>query len=359
VSRRRSDGAALSPLRARLGDPEIVDGLYRALLGREPDEAGRRHQLASLQTDHAAVRDLVHGLRWSTESGLRWLRTDAGRRGEAVSSSTAGRRARGGEDPVYFLHIMKTAGTSLVNALCAQAGDRLCLTQMFLDYVAFVPGPVIEGAALVAGHLGYGVVPLLDPQTRVVTVIREPVSRVLSHYSHLRRDPAVVDQTSGLALEEFIRNPRWRPLMENFQARHLVHDVSPARAWIDFSPPDRLAALGPPFPAQDHLPLQFLLDYGPLTVAPDELEPLALERLESLDLVGVTEELDRFHAALLDHWGRPAPAGGLPRDNAGGAKVGAGEVPPDLMEEILAANQVDLALYRRARQLSERGWRTT
>ena len=341
----------------RLGDGELVSGLYRGLLGREPDEEGLRHQLNALSEGHLELRDLVHGMRWSTESGLRWLRGPAGRRGPAVWSSAQSRPARGKEAPVYFLHIMKTAGTSLVNALGAVAGDRLCLTQMFLDYMPFVPEPVLEGAALVAGHLGYGVVPLLPARTRVVTVIREPVSRVLSHYSHLRQDPAVVDQTSGLALEDFVRSPRWRPLAENFQARHLVHDVDVLGAWRRFSPPARLAALGPPFPPQDHLPLQFLLDYGPLAIGPEELAAAALARLESLDLVGVTDGLSAFHTALLGHWGLPAPSGGLPRDNVGVATVKPDEVPASLLEEIRAANQVDQALYLRARELAEQGWR--
>ena len=344
--------------RPRLGEPEIVSGLYRGLLGRAPDEEGLAHQLAALRDGGLALRDLVHGLRWSTESGLLWLRGPAPRRGPAVRASFRTRADRGGEAPVYFLHIMKTAGTSLVNALGAVAGERLCLTQMFLDYLPFVPEPVLTGAALVAGHLGYAAVPLLARGTRVVTVIREPVSRVLSHYSHLRRDPAVVDQTSELALEEFVRSTRWRPLVENFQARHLVHDVDASGAWERFSPPERLAALGPPFPAHDHLPLQFLLDYGPMDVAGDRLAEAALARLEALDLVGVTEGLGAFHAALLEHWGLEAPAAELPRDNVGVATVRPDDVPADLLEEIRSANQVDQALYDRARQLAGRGWRT-
>ena len=347
----------MSEAGARLPDVEIVAGLYRGLLGRAPDEAGLNHQLGALAEGRVGLRDLIHGLRWSTESGLGWLKSPAGQRGPAVWSSASGRRARGGEEPVYFLHIMKTAGTSLVNALGSVAGERLCLTQMFLDYLPFVPDPVLQGAALVAGHLGYGAVPLLAPGTRVVTVIREPVSRVLSHYSHLRRDPAVVDQTAELSLEDFVRSPRWRPLVENFQARHLVHDVDVAGAWETFSPARRLAELGPPFPAHDHLPLQFLLDYGPLALAADELAAVALARLDSLDLVGVTEDLRSFHAALLAHWGRPAQDSDLPRDNVGVAPLGRSEVAPDLLEEIQAANQVDLALYERALALAPRGWR--
>jgi hypothetical protein len=344
--------------RLRLGDAEIVTGLYRGLLGRAPDEDGLAHQLAALGEGPLELRDLVHGMRWSTESGLRWLRGPAPRRGPAVAASARGRRDRGGEAPVYFLHIMKTAGTSLVNALGAVAAERLCLTQMFLDYMPFVPEPVLTGAGLVAGHLGYAVVPLLAPETRVVTVIREPVSRVLSHYSHLRRDPAVVDQTSELALEDFVHQPRWRSLVENFQARHLVHDVDVLGAWARYSPPERLAALGPPFPTHDHLPLQFLLDYGPMVDAGDQLAEAALARLETLDLVGVTERLDAFHAGLLDHWGLEAPAAALPRDNVGVATVRVKDVPADLLEEIRAANPVDLALYERAQELARRGWRT-
>ncbi|MHB1924273.1 MAG: hypothetical protein ACYCSJ_06255 [Acidimicrobiales bacterium] len=276
-----------------------------------------------------------------------------------ASRSAAGPGSAGGgaEEQIYFLHIMKTAGTSLVNAMAARSGSRLCLSQVFLDHIPFLPEPLLKGAALVAGHLGAGVIPSLAPDAKVVTVIREPVSRVLSHYAHILRDPAVVANTARLSLAEFVRSPRWRPLVENFQARHLVHDVGVSRAWVDFSPPEALAGLGPPFPDVDALPLQFLLDYSPLPMPEAELAAAATARLESLDLVGVTDRLDEFHAHLLTHWGQRAE-GGLPRDNAGVGTVRAEEVPEDLRAEIVAANAIDTALYRQAQGLAGRGWKS-
>src|SRR5260370_1164961 len=83
--------------------------------------------------------------------------------------------------------------------------------------------------------------------------------------------PAPVDEAAGLTLEAFVSEPRWRPLVENFQARHLVHEVGVSRAWVDFSPEERLSAMGDPFPAADVLPLQFLLDYSPLDLGAGEL----------------------------------------------------------------------------------------
>jgi len=352
----------MRPGPARLTSRELIDGLYRGFLGRNADPSGLAHHLHGLDTGRLDLPGLIHGLRWSPESALAWLAYPSVARGEELWASRAAQRpgaagpTPGAEEQIYFLHIMKTAGTSLVNAMAARAGSRLCLSQVFLDHIPFLPEPLLQGAALVAGHLGAGVIPRLAPDAKVVTVIREPISRVLSHYSHLRRDPAVVAHTAGLTLPDFIRLPRWRPLVENFQARHLVHDVDVAGAWVEFSPEEALAALGPPFPPVDALPLQFLLDYSPLPHSESRLLAAASARLESLDLVGVTDRLDDFYAQLLTHWGQTAE-GGLPRDNVGVGTVRAEEVPEDLRAEIVAANAVDAALYRRAQKLAGRGWR--
>jgi len=357
----------MKPGSARLTSRELIEGLYQGFLGRPADAAGFVHHLGTLESGQVEMADLMHGLRWSAESALAWLAGPAAVRGEELWASRlaakrspaapfAGGAPPGAEEQIYFLHIMKTAGTSLVNAMTARSGPRLCLSQVFLDHIPFLPEPLLRGAALVAGHLGTGVIPLLAPNAKVVTVIREPVSRVLSHYSHLRRDPAVLSHTAQLTLSDFVRQPRWRPLVENFQARHLVHDVGVGRAWVEFSPPEALAAMGPPFPEVDALPLQFLLDYSALPRSEPELLAAASARLESLDLVGVTDRLDDFYARLLAHWGQTAEAG-LARDNAGVGTLRAEEVPEDLRAEIRAANAVDGALYQRARELAGRGWR--
>ncbi|HVA42786.1 MAG TPA: hypothetical protein VNF50_04830 [Acidimicrobiales bacterium] len=351
----------MRPGPARLTSRELIDGLYQGFFGRAADEAGLAHHLRALESGEVDLAGLIHALRWSPESALAWLASPAAGRGQALWASREAARLRGGpaaagEEQIYFLHIMKTAGTSLVNAMAARSGPRLCLSQVFLDHIPFLPEPLLRGAALVAGHLGTGVIPILAPDAKVVTVIREPVSRVLSHYSHLCQDPAVLSHTAQLTLSDFIHLPRWRPLVENFQARHLVHDVGVARAWLDFSPPEALADMGPPFPEVDALPLQFLLDYSPLPHSEAELLQAALARLDSLDLVGVTDRLEDFYAQLVTHWGQTAE-GGLPRDNVGVATLGAEEVAEDLRAEILAANAVDAALYQRAGELAGRGWR--
>jgi len=356
----------MRPGPARLTSRELIDGLYQGFFGRPADEAGLAHQLRALESGEVDLAGLIHALRWSPESALDWLASPAAGRGAELwasrvasggaGSGPAAAGAASAEAQIYFLHIMKTAGTSLVNAMAARSGPRLCLSQVFLDHVPFLPEPLLQGAALVAGHLGAGVIPWLAPDAKVVTVIREPVSRVLSHYSHLRRDPAVMSHTAELSLSDFVRLPRWRPLVENFQARHLVHDLGVAGAWVDFSPEEALAAMGPPFPDVDALPLQFLLDYSALPHSEPDLLAAALDRLESLDLVGVTDRLDDFYARLLIHWGQ-SPDGGLPRDNVGVAALRAEEVAEDLMAEILAANAVDTALYQRAQELARRGWK--
>jgi hypothetical protein len=330
---------------ARVRPQEIVTGVYRALLSRAPEAAGLQHQLEALGAGSAELGDVIHHIRISQEATEQAQRAASGREiGRRLWDSSAEHR---GERQIYVLHTMKTGGTALLNGLQRIAGSRLCLTQIFLDHVPFLPSRLLAGAALVAGHLGFDVIDRLSPDVLSCTVVREPVSRVLSHYAHVRRDPALVHLTAELSLEDFIFDPRWRPLTENFQARHLVHTAELSRAWVEFSPPERLRSMGEPFPTDDALPLQFLLDYSPLPLRGKDLEDTALARLDQIELVGINEDVTRLFRALAGLWG-VSDAPPLTRDNVGTGTLESTAVPPELHDAITEANRVDQAVYERA-----------
>jgi hypothetical protein len=248
------------------------------------------------------------------------------------------------------LHIMKTGGTSLVDGLRSLVSPRPCLTEILLDDLVSVPDYVLEHVPLVAGHFGYEGRKVLPSRFATCVVLRDPVERTLSHYAHLRRDPEVMAHYPDLSLEEFLRSPRWRTLFNNYQARQLVHEVRLDRAWVDFSPEDEFRRLGPPFPPEHHLPLQSLFDCAPLRHEPEELLARALERLDTIEFVGVTEHLDGLFASVARSWGIDDPPP-LPTLQVGHGRPAAGDVPRRLIEIIREDTAVDSAVYDRARAL--------
>lgn len=343
MAARRSDPGEANASEGAFSPEEVIEALYRGLLDRYPDPEGLAHNVGLLRTG-IDLPSMVHGFRHSAEASAGFLRsTELARLGMVLWSGAELRRQ---EPLIYFCHIMKTAGTALVDAIVAAAGPRFCLTQIFLDHLVAMPSLVLNQAGFVSGHLGLEALDYLPPGTVTVTVLRDPLERTLSHYAHVRADPALVRETRSLSLEEFIGSPRWRALASNFQARNLVHRIDLPGAWTQYSPAERLASLRY-LPDRSDLPLQSLFHYGPLEMEHAALREAALDRLASIEHVGVTEALDDLWPSVARRWGITEPAA-VPRANVASDRPRADSVPPSLRQEILEVNDVDMALYEAA-----------
>jgi hypothetical protein len=326
---------------------EVIDALYRGLLDRPVEPPGLRHHLQLLDRG-SGLDAVVYGIGHSREYFETWVR--AGDLPALLANVWRSRDEHRDEPPIFLLHIMKTGGTALAESLRAVAGNRFCLTQVFLDHVVALPSVVLEQSSLVAGHLGIEGLDLLPDGTVAATVIRDPFERVLSHYSHVLADPALGSETGGLTLEEFVHAPRWRPYCEDFQARSLVHRVGLKSVWRDGSPEDLLAALpAGNRPATPRLPLQNVFELGPMELSGDALRRAAVDSLEGIDVVGVSDALDDVFARLARIWSVVEPPA-VPRLNVSAPRLAEQDVPPSLRVAIIEANSVDFALYEQARR---------
>jgi hypothetical protein len=329
---------------------EIVAALYRTVLGRAPDPDGLKYYTAALQ-DGLGPAELADQLAASPEAPSGLARSPSVRALRRMLWTAPPLQG----PPVYVLHIMKTGGTSLVAGLRALVEPRPCLTEVFLDDLVSVPQYVLDHVPLVAGHLGYEASGLLPSWFVTCVVLRDPVERTLSHYAHLRATPQVLDEQPDFSLEQFLRSPRWSTLSRDYQARQLAHEVDLRGAWVTFSPEERFRALGPPLPPEHPLPLQSLFDCSPLELSRDELLRVATERLETIEFVGVTEQLDSLFAAVARSWGIEGPAP-LPRLQVSASRPLATDVSPELLAEIEEATAVDRNLYELARARGSRGY---
>lgn len=93
--------------------------------------------------------------------------------------------------PAYtliFLHIPKTAGISLRDVLVKRCGPSFQIIHPIEDQrrLAEQSPEFRAGLGLVEGHQYYGVHELLPRPCVYVTMLREPVDRVLSYYSYIR-----------------------------------------------------------------------------------------------------------------------------------------------------------------------------
>jgi hypothetical protein len=111
--------------------------------------------------------------------------------------------------PLFFHHIAKTGGTSLIRGLRAVRPARLCMTERGNLSLGFVDALVTRGlrsGQFIYGHPLTGAVQPLRGKARVVTMLRDPRDQVISNYLWLRKDRRVPDHRAArrLGFREFL-----------------------------------------------------------------------------------------------------------------------------------------------------------
>ena len=121
--------------------------------------------------------------------------------------------------PLFFIHIMKTAGTALRQSIRAQFDDRELYPSRHYDPDFFhahtsieylVGRPPDRRARIRAymGHFPYVATELLRQELVTLTVLREPVDRTVSHLKHLH---FYTPQNRDRSLEEIYEDPILHP----------------------------------------------------------------------------------------------------------------------------------------------------
>ena len=170
----------------------------------------------------------------------------------------------GGYDPARVLalmHVPKSFGTSLTDGLSRAIQPRRAVTgfdrSMFGAFDAFdtfdpatraavfLSPAALPDVDLVAGHISCSTLRARYGGAQLVTVLREPVSRLLSHWLFWRGHGdaqlvgwgtwAEVVRLARLPLEDFLGDPRLACQNDNQVVRMLLwpHALLPANAFID------------------------------------------------------------------------------------------------------------------------------
>ncbi|MFC7052454.1 sulfotransferase family 2 domain-containing protein [Hansschlegelia quercus] len=147
---------------------------------------------------------------------------------------------------IFSVHIPKTAGTSFRNALKERYGDRLALYYGPNDPATHpllkvsrraladqVPALESAGIEVLHGHYTLDTVKdaVDDPSRQVITWLRDPIDRLVSHYSFIKERPTkwAFDKeikSGALPLVSFARKRRIRNMATRYLGGYALEDLA-------------------------------------------------------------------------------------------------------------------------------------
>ncbi len=233
----------------------------------------------------------------------------------------------GPDERLYFLHIHKTAGSTLARILETHFGQgEICPPQVWQQFLT-LPRADLAQYRLFRGHL-LAFSQWLPARPWIVTFLRDPVERTLSTYDYIRRNDRhrLHRAATTMDLEAFLHDPDTTGTIRDLQTR-----------WI----------LANAFPSDSLKEMERQLDELGL----DPLET-ARRQLDSYAFVGLVERFEASVQRLMDTLGWPLfdwmteHAGD--RVNVSEGRVRRDELSPGVLDRILELTVLDRALHQGA-----------
>lgn len=227
---------------------------------------------------------------------------------------------------VYFIHIRKTAGTSMRSVLRhnyskEQTCPELSQADLMTKHAGEDIGKYLDQFRLVSGHY-YTLPKYFITKREVVTILREPIARTISEINQIRNDSRDLLHAQAIALrvEDMFTDERFDKALKNSQTRFLVMNANAGYAGL--SDGERVA--------------------------------VAKKYLDRIAFVGLTEQFDLSVKMMctLFGWSMPMRTPQLNRKiTAAGIKDDESLPYRDLIEQ---HNTLDVEVYEYAKQLFER-----
>lgn len=233
-------------------------------------------------------------------------------------------KSRNPNQRVVFIHIQKTAGTSIVAGLKHQAG--ICLP----SHGDFESSPSLlrEENRFVLGHFGFNkTLEIPDPKF-CFTFLRDPIDRIISLYHYWREDVRnkyhIFQTAKDVDLETFLQsnNPQVRQHIDNVQTWTFIGDC-----W------------GEVRRQHEHL-------------SRDELLDIAKKNLDTLDFIGFQENYRLDSELLFGMLGFDTPVGNIAVNKTAG-RPRREDLPESTLRLLAPLVELDNELYQYALGLRE------
>lgn len=223
---------------------------------------------------------------------------------------------------VLFLHIQKTAGTSIVKIARKHYGNDMVSHGDYVKYSI----EELDKVSFVSGHFGYDFASNLMASRYSFTFLRDPIERLLSFYyfcqSRHPQDSPMARLANELDIDEFIQSCETDPI-----ARVHIWNNQVWQLAVGFGRFDKRSIYD---------------------IKADELLDMAVSHLEDFSYIGFTDTFDQDYSNILRELGLPVP--GKPVvSNIGVRRPERTELSGKTRQILQEVTQLDQALYSAAR----------
>lgn len=238
---------------------------------------------------------------------------------------------------LYFLHIPKTAGTSLNKTLTSKFKPQKVYPFATYHQVFTNSKLDLDSYDFIHGHFTMSFVENLKSTPNIITVFRNPISRVVSAYNHFMREPEASFEFNYFKkcnIKKALQTYPW--LFSNQQVKHL--------GWNE-------NILTVP---KYKIPIPFSIENWKefhKNIKINEIYKKACENLEKLFLFGFTDRINEFINNLFVkmNWELPLeiPSQNKAKDN----QITENDLSPEIIQTIEKLNEYDIKFYKHARKI--------
>jgi len=255
---------------------------------------------------------------------------------------------------IYFLHIEKTAGSSLASLIRRAYPQQQAIPVYECPALANLNREQINNYRCYTGHFGTSLYSLLDREIPTITVLRDPFERAISHLLHGERlnEPSTfvwgLVVRAGHWLWDTIENDEIRRRIETPVVGAILRDYQTRTLGVDI---DLSSHMGKPIPK-----IYALIQDAEVGQNMDSILERAKKRLDAMAVVGIVERFDDTVRLVCNYLGIPVPDVAPVMNVAPGHAFhirhrDSGLISPDLAALIDRITVYDRELYEYARKL--------
>lgn len=243
-----------------------------------------------------------------------------------------------------FVHIAKTAGSSVNRFFQQQFGETACLVHQESNPALQQPSQLsnlLEGVHFVSGHIPYRALTarLAEYPLHTITVLRDPRSHVVSHLAWIRhlKDPGHESR--------FAAHPPFIQVLAEKLAAVELGDAAALAALVKGLSVEERGLL-------DNPQVRYLTHYPNVPAVMREQDTKsALDTLREIDTFGFVEESQELFNSLAKVVGSDQSTAEVPHENAHGNRYGLDPSDEAQMQALSPLIKHDLSLYVQARAL--------